>query len=208
MKRKPTKPTAKRSRSRPTAARPASRRLKAQRPLASADAGELFTAEGFRLPAALRDELRQAAGDLFWALAADEQLIGEMSGEQAAVLRAVAEKFLQHGFTLAVCRYARDLHRVPELRQTHKRRSLKANQAKRQKPRQRAGKVFTLDERDATIVAEYPKLLERLTATAAQFELALRHGLTDKQIRNILRAARKAARPTAGTENQRGKLPH
>lgn len=194
MKRKPRKATAKRSRSRPTAARPAARRLKAQRPLASADAGELFTAEGFRLPAAVRDELRQAAGDLFWALAADEPLIGEVSGEQAAVLRAVAEKFLQHGFTLAVCRYARDLHRVPELRQTHKRRSLKANEAKRKKPRQRAGKVFTLDERDAAIVAEYAALVSRMPATAAQFTLAERHGITDKQVRNILAAARKAAR--------------
>jgi hypothetical protein len=195
MKRKPRKPTAKRSRSRPKAARPATRSRPPVRSLQPSDAGELFTAQGFRLPSAVRDELRQAAGDLFWSLAADEQLIGEMPGPQAAVLRAVAEKFLQHGFTLAVCRYVRDLKRVPELREAYKQRSLKGNLAKRKQPRRRAGQTYTLDERDAAIVAEFKARPPRKSATAVQLDLADKYGLSDKQIRNILSAARKADRP-------------
>ena len=107
--------------------------------------------------------------------------------DQGLVLRTVGEKYLRHGFALAVARYACALKRVPELRALYRERSDKANKAKRLQ--------HGLDERDAVIVAEFAGLRkDGMPATKAQFVLAERHGIGDKQVRNILAAARKAAR--------------
>lgn len=56
------------------------------------------------------------------------------------------------------------------------------------------GTAMTRDERDAAIVAEYPLLTTLMDAGAAQFRLAEKNGISDKQIRNILTAANKAKR--------------
>jgi hypothetical protein len=73
-------------------------------------------------------------------------------------------------------------------------RSQKANAAKRQKPREHNGMHFTLDQRDAAIVAEYTLLRPMVGATEAQLRLADKHDLSDKMIRIIIGKARKAAR--------------
>lgn len=73
-------------------------------------------------------------------------------------------------------------------------RSRKANAAKRQKPREHNGMRFTLDQRDAAIVAEHALLRPMVGATEAQLRLAEKYELTDKMIRIIIGKARKAAR--------------
>lgn len=73
-------------------------------------------------------------------------------------------------------------------------RSQKANAAKRQKPREHNGMRYTLDQRDAAIVAEYAVLRPMVGATEAQLRLADKYDLTDKMIRIIISKARKAAR--------------
>jgi hypothetical protein len=73
-------------------------------------------------------------------------------------------------------------------------RSQKANAAKRQKPREHNGMRFTLDQRDAAIVAEHAVLRPMVGATEAQLRLAEKYDLTDKMIRIIIGKARKAAR--------------
>ena len=73
-------------------------------------------------------------------------------------------------------------------------RSKKANAAKRQKPREHNGMRYTLDQRDAAIVAEHAVLRPMVGATEAQLRLAEKYDLTDKMIRIIIGKARKAVR--------------
>ncbi len=82
------------------------------------------------------------------------------------------------------------MHEVERHRQT----SSTMNAAKRKKPREHDGKTLTLDQRDQAIVAEYPLLRTMMSADDAQYRLAQKYGLGDRQIRNILGAANKAAR--------------
>jgi hypothetical protein len=189
MKRKP-------SPRRRKASRPArSPRRKAPRyegprpsPLPFADAAELFKAEGgLRLPPALSGDLKVAADEVVSWLVRDPGIGDEMTGGELLLMKVCAEKFVVHGFVLAVARYARALKRVPELRAMYRKRSIAMTKAKRL---QRG-----LDERDAAIVAEFAELRTGgKKATDAQFDLAEKHEITDKQVRNILAAARKAAR--------------
>ena len=72
-------------------------------------------------------------------------------------------------------------------------RSAKANAAKRKKPREHNGMRFTLDQRDAAIVAEYAALRPMVGATEAQYRLAQKYDLTDKMIRIIVSKAKRAA---------------
>lgn len=73
-------------------------------------------------------------------------------------------------------------------------RSAKANAAKRQKPREHNGMRYTLDQRDAAIVAEYAVLRPMVGAGEAQYRLAEKYDLTDKMIRIIVGKANRAAR--------------
>lgn len=73
-------------------------------------------------------------------------------------------------------------------------RSAKANAAKRQKPREHNGMRYTLDQRDAAIVAEYAVLRPMVGAGEAQYRLAEKYDLTDKMIRIIVGKAKRAAR--------------
>lgn len=72
-------------------------------------------------------------------------------------------------------------------------RSAKANAAKRQKPREHNGMRYTLDQRDAAIVAEYAVLRPMVGAGEAQYRLAEKYDLTDKMIRIIVGKARRGA---------------
>jgi len=96
---------------------------------------------------------------------------------------------LELGFRMAVSRYREHLEHVPELqrrRDTDASRSRKGNDARR--------RLLNLDGRNAAIVAEYAALRATMKAGAAQYTLAEKHGVGDKQIRNVLTEARKAAR--------------
>ena len=96
---------------------------------------------------------------------------------------------LELGFRMAVSRYRQHLEHVPELqrrRETDASRSRKANEARRL--------LLNLDPRNAAIVAEYAALRVTMNATDAQYALAEKYGVGDKQIRNVLNKARKAAR--------------
>lgn len=73
-------------------------------------------------------------------------------------------------------------------------RSAKANAAKRQKPREHNGMRYTLDQRDAAIVAEYAALRPMVGATDAQYRLAQKYDLSDKMVRIIVSKAKRAAR--------------
>jgi len=72
-------------------------------------------------------------------------------------------------------------------------RSAKANAAKRQKPREHNGMRYTLDQRDAAIVAEYAVLRPMVGATEAQYRLAQKYDLSDKMVRIIVSKAKRAA---------------
>jgi hypothetical protein len=90
------------------------------------------------------------------------------------------------GFRMALARYREHLEHVPELqrrRATDASRSRKGNDARREK--------HNLDARDASIAAEFATLRATMTAGEAQYALAQKHGLSDKQIRNVLTKARK-----------------
>lgn len=73
-------------------------------------------------------------------------------------------------------------------------RSAKALAAKRQKPREHNGMRYTLDQRDAAIVAEYAVLRPMVGATEAQYRLGEKYGRTDKMIRIIVGKANRATR--------------
>lgn len=73
-------------------------------------------------------------------------------------------------------------------------RSAKANAAKRQKPREHNGMRYTLDQRDAAIVAEYAVLRPMMGATDAAYRLAEKYDLSDKMIQNIVSKAKRAAK--------------
>jgi hypothetical protein len=83
--------------------------------------------------------------------------------------------------------------RVVDL-EPRRKRSEAANAAKRRKPREHNGMRYTLDQRDAAIVAEYALLRPMVGATDAQLRLAEKHDLSDKMIRIIVSKARNAAR--------------
>lgn len=90
------------------------------------------------------------------------------------------------GFRMALTRYREHLEHVPELqrrRDTDALRSRKANDARR--------RLLNLDVRDAAILAEFTTLRATMAAGDAQYALAKKHGVTDKQIRNVLSKARK-----------------
>ena len=90
---------------------------------------------------------------------------------------------------MAVNRYREHLEHVPELqrrRDTDASRSRKANDARR--------RLLNLDDRDAAIVVEFAALRATMTAGDAQYALAEKYGVTDKQIRNVLTKARKSGR--------------
>jgi len=90
------------------------------------------------------------------------------------------------GFRMAVARYREHLEHVPELqrrRDTDASRSRKANDARRL--------LLNLDDRNAAIVAEFAALRATMKAGDAQYALAKKYGVTDKQIRNVLTEARK-----------------
>ena len=53
---------------------------------------------------------------------------------------------------------------------------------------------FTLDQRDAAIVAEFAAYRPMVGATDAQLRLAEKYDLSDKMIRIIITKARKASR--------------
>ena len=96
---------------------------------------------------------------------------------------------LELGFRMAVNRYREHLEHVPELqrrRDTDASRSRKANDARR--------RLLNLDDRDAAIVVEFAALRATKTAGDAQYALAEKYGVTDKQIRNVLTKARKSGR--------------
>jgi hypothetical protein len=198
MKRKPSPRRRKQARParspRPKAPQPQAPPVEGPRPspLPLADAAELLRPDGrLRLPPALRGDLKAASDELVAWLARDPAIGDEMTGGELLLMQTCIDRAVVHGFALAVARYARDLKRVPELQETFKRRSLKANKAKR---KTRGAGGMTRDERDAAIVAEYAALITRMPATEAQFDLADKYELGDKQVRNILAAARKAAR--------------
>ena len=89
------------------------------------------------------------------------------------------------GFRMAVARYREHLEHVPELqrrRDTDASRSRKANDARRL--------LLNLDDRNAAIVAEFAALRATMKAGDAQYALAKKYGVTDKQIRNVLTEAR------------------
>lgn len=71
-------------------------------------------------------------------------------------------------------------------------RSAKANAAKRQKPREHNGMRYTLDQRDAAIVAEYAVLRPMVGATEAQYRLAQKYDLSDKMVRIIVSKAKRS----------------
>jgi hypothetical protein len=92
---------------------------------------------------------------------------------------------LELGFRMAVARYREHLEHVPELhrrRDTDASRSRKANDARRV--------LLNLDDRNAAIVAEFAALRATMKAGDAQYALAKKYGVTDKQIRNVLTEAR------------------
>lgn len=165
----------------------------AMEPLPFGNAAELSDSEGrMRVPAKIAAELKRRADEVFWIVAHDVGLTKDESGalvpqgQAVACMRTMGESCMRLGFALAITRYAKELKHVGELRRVFKRRAVKANQDKRQK--------LGLDERDAAIVAEFTVLRPEFGATESQYRLAKKHDLSDKQIRNILTAANKAAR--------------
>lgn len=162
-------------------------------PLPFGNAAEVLDAEGrMRIPAKIAGELKRRADEVFWMVSHDVGLTKDESGapvpqgQAVTYMRTMGESCMRLGFALAITRYAKELKHVRELRQAFKQRAVKANKDKRQKLR--------LDERDAEIVAEFAVLRPAVGATEAQLRLAEKHDLSDKQIRNILAAANKAAR--------------
>jgi hypothetical protein len=92
---------------------------------------------------------------------------------------------IELGFRIALARYREHLEHVPELqrrRDTDASRSRKANDARRV--------LLNLDDRNAAIVAEFAALRATMKAGDAQYALAKKYGVTDKQIRNVLTDAR------------------
>jgi len=83
--------------------------------------------------------------------------------------------------------------RVVDL-EPRRKRAAAANAAKRRKPREHNGMRFTLDQRDAAIVAEFAAYRPIVGATEAQLRLAEKYDLSDKMIRIIIGKARKASR--------------
>jgi hypothetical protein len=83
--------------------------------------------------------------------------------------------------------------RVVDL-EPRRKRAAAANAAKRRKPREHNGMRFTLDQRDAAIVAEFTAYRPMMGATEAQLRLAEKYDLSDKMIRIIIGKARKASR--------------
>jgi len=83
--------------------------------------------------------------------------------------------------------------RVVDL-EPRRKRAAAANAAKRRKPREHNGMRFTLDQRDAAIVAKFAAYRPMMGATEAQLRLAEKYDLSDKMIRIIIGKARKAAR--------------
>lgn len=73
-------------------------------------------------------------------------------------------------------------------------RSAKANAAKRKKPREHNGMRYTLDQRDAAIVAEHAALRPMVGATEAAYRLAEKYDLSDKMVRIIVSKAKRAAK--------------
>lgn len=112
-------------------------------------------------------------------------------GEPSIPADAVSE--LMEAAYMEGCRQGFIEGRVLDL-EPKRQRSARANAAKRKKPRQHNGMTYTLDERDAAIVAEYAVLRPMVGATEAQYRLAQKHDLSDKMVRIIVSKARRAAR--------------
>jgi hypothetical protein len=89
------------------------------------------------------------------------------------------------------CRQGYIEGRVADL-EPKRRRAAKANAAKRRKRQDCGGRMMTLDERDAAIVAEFPTLRGMLGSIEAQLRLAEKYGLQSReQVGNIVRKARR-----------------
>jgi hypothetical protein len=112
--------------------------------------------------------------------------------DQPHVARERVEEMLREVYVQGCCQGFIE-GRVADL-EPRRKRSVIANAAKRRKPREHNGMHFTLDQRDAAIVAEYTLLRPMVGATEAQLRLADKHDLSDKMIRIIIGKARKAAR--------------
>ncbi len=138
--------------------------------------------QGYRLPADVEAFLlRLFPEPLYLPIGKDEFSRDEVMG------------FLREAF-LDGCKEGY-IERLVVDREPRRARAINANAAKRKKPRERDGAVFTLDDRDAEIVSEYRALrAAMMLAGDAQYRLATKHGLTDKQIRNILSKANRAVR--------------
>jgi hypothetical protein len=81
--------------------------------------------------------------------------------------------------------------RVADL-EPKRQRSAKANAAKRRRRQDCGGRMMTLDERDAAIVAEFPALRGMLGSIEAQLRLAEKYGLQSReQVGNIVRKAKR-----------------
>jgi hypothetical protein len=108
-------------------------------------------------------------------------------GEDIDIVCGHVRMAVEIGFRMAVTRYREHLEHVPELqrrRATDASRSRKGNDARR--------RLWNLDERNAAIVAEYAVLRATMTAGNAQYALAQKYGVGEKQIRNVLTDSRKA----------------